>query len=131
MANEKPRRGGLGDLGRNRFRSKMVAGDQLPDTVVPRSNRSQEETARLFPQTPWAFPESTRVKAYSYDYATGNLLVRFIKYSTPWIYRDIPVAVFEAFDSAPSKGEFINANLNQSNHHRASASDVSHYNYPS
>lgn len=70
------------------------------------------------------------MKAYQYDYGTQQLRVRFNKYNTPWVYEDVPVAVFEAFDAAPSKGQFINSTLNHTKYRRASAQEVSQYNYP-
>ena len=78
-------------------------------------------------ETAWAYPDSTRVKAYQYDYGNQQLRVRFIKYGTPWVYNLVPVTVFQAFDAAPSKGKYINSTLNHMEHHRASPQEVAAY----
>lgn len=79
------------------------------------------------PATDWEFPSSTRVKAYQYDFDQQQLRVRFIKYGTPWVYDNVPMAIFEAFDAAPSKGMYINSTLNYMTHRRASAQEEAAY----
>jgi hypothetical protein len=70
--------------------------------------------------SPWSFPDSSRVQAYQWDEQKQQLRVRFIKYSTPWVYENIDLAVFQMFDAAPSKGRFINQVLNSYPYRRAS-----------
>ena len=116
------RQGGLGGLGRERIRENLgrrtVAGHEVTAAGEQRAANPNVDVREL-PTTPWEYPESSRVKAYSYDYKSGQLRVRFIKYATPWVYNDVPVAVFQAFDASPSKGEYINSTLNYMNHRRA------------
>ncbi len=130
MAEE--RKGGLGNLGRERFRenlgSKTVAGHEVTAAGQQRAD-NPDVSVRELPTTPWERPASSRVSAYQYDYATGQLRVRFVKYSTPWVYNDVPVAVFQAFDAAPSKGMYINSTLNYMDHRKASpAEQMQHFN---
>lgn len=75
----------------------------------------------------WQFPDSSRVHAYQWDQALQQLRVRFIKYSTPWVYNDVPLETFQAFDAADSKGRFINAVLNNFPYRRASADEVGRF----
>lgn len=77
--------------------------------------------------TPWEFPDSSRVQAYQYDFNSGQLRVRFIKYGTPWVYNEVPLAIFQAFDAAPSKGMYINSTLNHMLHRRATAVEEAEY----
>lgn len=125
MAEE--RKSGLGGFGRERFRenlgSKSVAGHEVTAAGQQRAD-NPDVSARNLPTTPWERPASSRVDAYQYDYATGQLRVRFRKYNTPWVYNDVPVAVFQAFDAAPSKGMYINSTLNYMDHRRASSSEM-------
>ena len=124
------RKGGLGNFGRDRFRenlgSKTVAGHEVTAAGQQRAD-NPDVSVRELPTTPWHRPASTRVNAYQYDYATGQLRVRFWKNNTPWVYNDVPTAVFQAFDAAPSKGRYINSTLNYMDHRRASASESMTY----
>lgn len=66
---------------------------------------------------PTEYPTSTRVQAFKFSPypetpSVGNVYVRFIKYGTAWVYRDVPEGVYAAFASAPSKGRAINTILN-------------------
>lgn len=62
--------------------------------------------------TEWAYPASSRVRAYRYDFANQTLQVRFHKYDDAYEYYGVPTAVYASFDSSPSKGRFINSTLN-------------------
>lgn len=130
MAGTRDGQTGLGSKGLGRWKDVVAnpADVDLPQfqPTAPREPGDQ----RNFPVTPWAFPDSTRVKAYSYDYGSQELRVRFSKYDTPWVYEGVPVNVFEAFDAAPSKGQFINSALNQLTNRRASHSEESGHKYP-
>ena len=117
------RKSGLGDLGRERIRQN-IGNRTLEGKTFQPADDPEEPKQREFPVTPWAYPESTRVHAYQYDYQTGQLRVKFIKYGTPWVYDDVPVTVFEAFDAAPSKGRYINSTLNYMGHRRATPYEV-------
>jgi hypothetical protein len=66
---------------------------------------------------PTEYPSSTRCQAFKFvPYpemnGVGNLYMRFIKYGTPWVYRDVPEGTYYAFASAPSKGRAVNTILN-------------------
>jgi hypothetical protein len=75
----------------------------------------------------WQFPDSSRVRAYQWDEARQQLRVRFIKYSTPWVYNNVPLETFQAFDASDSKGRFINRVLNNFPYRRASADEVARH----
>lgn len=124
-----PRQSGLGGLGRNRIREELGRGSpdkQIEDNLLGR-NRPPAPPQPL--ATPWKYVDSSRVKAYQYDYGTGELRVRFVKYDTPWVYEGVNPAIFEAFDAAPSKGKFINSTLNYTSYRRASPGEESdHFN---
>jgi hypothetical protein len=72
----------------------------------------------------WQFPDSSRVRAYQWDEGLQQLRVRFIKYGTPWVYNNVPLETFQAFDASDSKGRFINRVLNNFPYRRASADEV-------
>jgi hypothetical protein len=124
MAEE--RQSGLGGAGRNRIRENLGKGtsDQgryeqgMFGGLAPLPQR---------PATDWTYPLSSRVEAYSYDFDQQQLRVKFIKYGTPWVYDNVPMAIFDAFNSAPSKGMYINSTLNHMTHRRASAQEVATY----
>lgn len=119
------RQGGLGSFGRDRARDNLgkntVAGQRV--TEYEKIMYGTDRAADPPQQTPWEFPDSSRVRAYSYDFTDGTLRVRFHKYNTPWVYEEVPTAIFQAFDAAPSKGKFINSTLNHMIHHKASQLD--------
>jgi hypothetical protein len=75
----------------------------------------------------WQFPDSSRVKAYQWDQAIQQLRVRFIKYGTPWVYNDVDLATFQAFDATDSKGKFINRILNSYPYRRATVDEEAQY----
>jgi hypothetical protein len=103
-------------------------------TVAGRKITAYEEqmfgTDRALPPqetTQWEYPESTRVYAYQYDFEKQQIRVRFKKYETPWVYEGVPEVVFQAFDTSPSKGKYINSTLNYTNYRRATPEEVSLY----
>lgn len=118
-----PRKGGLGDFGRQRIRDNIgnkknqVAG--LPVTEYEKQQHGTDRAAEVPTTTPWEFPGSSRVHAYQYDSESMQLRVRFVKYGTPWIYEGVPLAVFQSFDASPSKGRYINSTLNHFNYREA------------
>lgn len=128
MAEE--RRSGLGSRGRERFRenlgAKTVAGHEITAAGQQRAD-NPDASVRDLPTTPWERPASSRVAAYQYDYESGQLRVKFVKYSTPWVYNNVPVAIFQSFDAAPSKGMYINSTLNYMDHRKASAVEQMQY----
>jgi hypothetical protein len=65
------------------------------------------------------------VYAYSYDYDSSELWVRFKKYETPWVYQGVQEAVFASFDASDSKGKYINSTLNYTDYRRATPSEES------
>lgn len=99
------------------------AADPGPDLSRQRAGRAA--TAARYGDSgadfvsPWQSPASSRVRAYQWDSAQQQLRVRFIKYGTPWVYNNVDLAAFQAFDSADSKGKFINLVLNNYAHRRA------------
>lgn len=70
--------------------------------------------------TDWQYPDSSRVKAFMYDYSSRNLYVTWQNGKTPWVYEGVSTTIYEVFANAPSKGKYINSTLNYSNHHRVS-----------
>lgn len=117
------RQRGLGDLGRQRVRENLGRGTVAGHPLFSDS----EEPGQVSTTTAWVFPDSSRVKAYQYDYATRQLRVRFHKYNTPWIYNDVPVTVYQAFDSSDSKGRYINSTLNYMDYRKATPQEDSSY----
>lgn len=124
------RRGGLGEWGLSKSRDALgrrtVAGHTLTAAQEQRADNPDTDVRDL-PTTPWEFPESSRVKAYQYDYKTGQLRVKFIKYGTPWVYDNVPTTVFQAFDAAPSKGKYINSTLNYMEYRRANPQEEAQF----
>jgi hypothetical protein len=104
---------GLGAYGRERALTGLAA-QQEEGKEYERVVFGQPSTGRGTPvtATAWQYPDSSRVKAFSYDFDTHQLRVRFKKYDTPWVYENVPVAVYQAFASAPSLGKYINSTLN-------------------
>jgi hypothetical protein len=117
---DRPR--GLGEFGRQRSRDNLgrntVGGQRV--TEYEKQLYGTDRAAPAPPATAWEYPSSSRVRAYSYDFENQQLRVRFHKYNTPWVYNEVPVTVFQAFDAAPSKGMYINSTLNHMSHRRAS-----------
>jgi len=115
-----PKQRGLGSFGRNRVRENI--GGSKSDTLAghPLFGPDPEAEPEEVPTTTaWQYPDSSRISAYQYDYAAGQLRVRFHKYNTPWIYDGVPVSVFQAFDSSDSKGRYVNSTLNYTAYRRA------------
>lgn len=96
------------------------------DTFDVEEERARQRTGTEM-SFPVEFPDSERVQAYRYvpgeDLYYGNLYVRFVKYGTPWVYYNVPVGVYQAFTTSPSKGQFINTTLNSFPHGHASPVD--------
>jgi hypothetical protein len=96
----------------------LFGGDREEREASTRQRAGRAATAARYGEgtsdfvSPWEFPDSSRVKAYQWDAAQQQLRVRFIKYGTPWVYNDVDLATFQAFDAADSKGKFINRVLN-------------------
>lgn len=119
------RQGGLGGFGQERARRNI--GGSVAGHHITAYEKQMFGTGRAAPKqgvTEWEYPASSRVKAYQYDLDTGQLRVRFYKYATPWVYDGVTEPVFRAFDSAPSKGRYINSTLNYTNHRRATNQEV-------
>ena len=118
------RQSGLGGRGRERFKQGLGQ-----DSGTGKYEDSMFGGLPAIPQpaTEWAYPDSSRVRAYQYDFDQQQLRVRFIKYGTPWVYDNVPMAVFQAFDAAPSKGMYINSTLNSFPYRRASAMEEAQY----
>lgn len=74
--------------------------------------------------TSWKYPDSSRVRAYMYDYSSNSLYITWQNGKTPWVYDDVYPSLFEAFDAAPSKGKYINSTLNYTSHYPASSSEM-------
>ena len=74
--------------------------------------------------TSWKYPNSSRVRAYMYDYSSNSLYITWQNGKPPWVYDDVYPALFEAFDAAPSKGKYINSTLNYTSHYPASSSEM-------
>jgi hypothetical protein len=53
---------------------------------------------------------STAVKTIIYDPAARRMLVIFVT-GRKYIYEDVPAEVYAAFQAAPSKGRFFNAEI--------------------
>lgn len=122
------RQRGLGQSGLNRIRGNI--GGSIGGNEITAYERQMFGTARAVPPQPttaWEYPDSTRVKAYQYDFEQKQLRVRFIKYATPWVYHGVIEPVFAAFDAAESKGRYINSTLNYTEHRRATAAEESQY----
>lgn len=132
---------GLGGLGADRVRQNLGSQQEVGGQQAVVGSRSRFYEDALFGKgrpegelkpihqdtTPWFYPDSSRVHAYQYDPDTLQLRVKFIKYGTPWVYNDVPSAVFQAFDAAPSKGTYINSTLNYFPYRRANAAEVVNY----
>ena len=86
---------------------------------------------------PPQFPDSTRVRAFRFvphdpndttDAGIGTLYMRFIKYDTPWVYRNVPHGVYAALATdGVSKGRFVNSTLNAFEYSHAAASDMLYF----
>lgn len=127
MAEEKQR--GLGSYGRDRARN-VLGGKTVAGQRITAYEEQMFGTGRALPPqgtTQWEYPASSRVRAYQYDFDKQQIRVRFHKYDTPWVYEGVPETLFQAFDTAPSKGKYINSTLNYATHRRASAEEVIHY----
>lgn len=143
------RKNGLGDWGRERWKSitdpststedevlsktlfANTSGDTLSgsgDTIAGHQQSSDgQDGGHALTSTKWYFPDSSRVLAYQYDYDTKDIRVRFIKYATPWIYSKVPVSVWDGFHSTDSKGRYINSTLNHFPYRRATAQEEAQF----
>lgn len=122
MAQREPRLGGLGEAGRSRIRQNIGGQDV---TAYEQEQYARNPLDRATERSAWEYPSSSRVFAYSYDYGTQELWVRFKKYETPWVYQGVAQPLFAAFDSSPSKGKFINSTLNYTKYRRATSGEES------
>ena len=63
---------------------------------------------------PWVeSPNSTRVRAYRYDYATRELQVTWRNNKNHgYVYRGVPYEGYRSFARAASKGKYVNNALN-------------------
>ena len=50
---------------------------------------------------------STAIRDFGYDVTTGRLTITFVS-GRRYLYDDVPPAVFDAFEQAPSRGGFFN-----------------------
>jgi hypothetical protein len=111
----------------------MFGGDRQEREAGYRQRAGRAATAARYGEgtgdytSPWEFPDSSRVQAYQWDEGSQQLRVRFIKYSTPWVYNDIDLSTFQAFDAASSKGKFINMVLNSYPYRRATDDEEAQY----
>lgn len=121
-----PRRGGLGGQGTSRARQNIFRPGQASKADEALFGPQDRGPAKHL-MTAWEFPDSSRVRAYQYDYTLNQLRVRFIKYNTPWVYNNVTSTLYESFAAASSKGKFINSTLNFTDHRRASAQEESEY----
>ena len=132
------RRGGLGDYGRDKWKSIANPATGTEDEVLSNTlyantgdnsiaghqqSSDGQDGGHALTSTEWYFPDSSRVLAYQYDYDTMDIRVRFVKYATPWIYSKVPVSIWDGFHSTDSKGRYINSTLNQFPYRRASAQE--------
>lgn len=122
MAERTPRLGGLGEAGRSRIR-RNIGGQPVTAYEEQLYGSNPNDSYRSRGRTPWEYPDSTRVYAYSFDYDSDELWVRFKKYETPWVYKGVAETVFASFDSSESKGKYINSTLNYTNYRRATPSE--------
>ena len=114
----KARSEGYTSYGQKRYQQaklKKAASSVAKDLPTPPHTTRVEESAEL--AFPVEYPSSTRCQAFKYvPYADspgiGAIYMRFIKYGTAWVYRDVPEGVYFAFASAPSKGRAVNTMLN-------------------
>lgn len=123
------RQGGLGSFGRDRARN-VLGGKTVAGHKITAYEEQMFGTDRALPPqttTQWEYPDSSRVKAYQYDFEKQQLRVRFHKYGTPWVYEGVPEVLFQAFDSSPSKGKYINSTLNYTAYRRATPQEVDEY----
>ncbi len=123
------RRGGLGAFGRDRARN-VLGGKTIGGQKITAYEEQMFGTGRALapqPTTQWEYPDSSRVHAYQYDFEKQQIRVRFVKYGTPWIYEGVPEALFQAFDTSPSKGKYINSTLNYTSYRQATPQEVSDY----
>lgn len=67
----------------------------------------------------WHDVASSRVAAIRYDFGLRQIHVIF-KDGTPWVYADVPNAVYHRFLDSASKGRFINRILNSYPYYRGS-----------
>ena len=65
----------------------------------------------------WHDVSSSRVAAARYDFGLRQIHVIF-KDGTPWVYADVPNAVWHRFIASASKGKFINRILNSYPYYR-------------
>ena len=65
----------------------------------------------------WLYPQSSRVVKMRYDFGLQQIQVVF-RDGTPWVYRDVPVQVWNSFRRSTSQGAFINRVLNDYPYHR-------------
>jgi hypothetical protein len=129
MAERPVRLGGLGEAGRSRIRHN-IGGQPVTSYEEQLYGANPSDPVRTRGRTGWEYPDSTRVYAYSYDYDSGELWVRFKKYATPWVYRGVSETVFAAFDSTESKGRYINSTLNYTDYRRATfAEEQEHFDH--
>lgn len=118
------RQGGLGQSGLDRARRNLAAQDSPAyDKAILGAEPDAERS--YSPPTPWRFPASSRIDAYQYDPNNQRLHIVFTNHGRPtgYIYEEVPTAVFQAFDSAPSQGQYVNSTLNYMPYHRASAGE--------
>ena len=107
---------------------------------VPGNNHATNESSRVsaykfVPYTSEGLSEedarTTGIGSIMAGQRYGNLFVRFWKYKdsggTPWKYMNVPQQVYEAFAASPSKGQYINAVLNQYPYSKATSDEISTY----
>jgi hypothetical protein len=116
------------------YLARVLFGGDRDERETPRGQRAgRAATAARYGEatgdyvSPWEFPDSSRVRAYQWDEALQQLRVRFIKYGTPWVYNDVDLGTFQAFDAASSKGKFINTVLNSYPYREATSDEESVY----
>jgi hypothetical protein len=116
---------GLGNRGRDRIRESLGSPTEAPyaDSNLYGNNPRPAQPLT----TGWVHIDSSRIRAYEYDYSAQELRVRFVKYDTPWIYEGVSSALYEAFASSPSKGKFVNSTLNYTKYRQATPGEATHW----
>lgn len=116
-----PRKSGLGNWGKDRIHDQFDP-EQVQDYGHGLFGENKPPAPPL--TTSWKYPNSSRVRAYMYDYSSNSLYITWQNGKPPWVYDDVYPALFEAFDAAPSKGKYINSTLNYTSHYPASSSEM-------
>jgi KTSC domain len=85
-----------------------------------------EAESRQHDLGPWVeTSSSSRVRAFRYDYANGNVQVTWRNSKGPGhVYEDVPFEVFRSFARITSKGKAVNSTLNGFNYRPISPEEL-------